>query len=167
VDDPAAPPLHRVISSAFEEAKDVVAAFDFLQGCLFVDGQRIALGGHSMGGVVAVIAAAEIPVKALLLINAGYRRVERGGPDQGPGAVSEVWEKAVPRVSAPTLVLQAKSDGVVSSDSGQRLAKMLQARGVPVELKPYDGGHTTVPPLEIVMGFLKKHLLSGSAARAR
>ena len=40
------------------EADDVIAALDYLQGLPFVDRDRIAVGGVSLGGLISVMAAA-------------------------------------------------------------------------------------------------------------
>ena len=47
-----------VMRGAEAEADDVIAALDYLQGLPFVDRDRIAVGGVSLGGLVSVMAAA-------------------------------------------------------------------------------------------------------------
>ncbi len=61
-----------VIKGAYDEAADVEAALDFVKACPFVDPARVALGGHSVGGIVTVVAAGRRPdAAAVVTINAG------------------------------------------------------------------------------------------------
>jgi len=59
------------------EVLDVQAAFDFLAAQPSVDGERIALYGHSMGAATAIRAMARIPQARALVASAPYSSMER------------------------------------------------------------------------------------------
>jgi dipeptidyl aminopeptidase/acylaminoacyl peptidase len=139
-----------VIYGAYEEAKDVQAAVEYLRGCSFVDGRRIAIGGHSVGGLVTVIAATKRPdVAGLVSINGGITWIQNG-VQEGYPAVSAVWRAEAKRLSAPTLLLHGRDDAVVTPELSRELASLLQRRAVQVTLKLYPGGHHSFPIDEIV-----------------
>jgi len=52
-------------------AGDTQAAFDFLKGQPSIDGRRIGLAGHSEGGVIAPMVAADNPAVAFVVLMAG------------------------------------------------------------------------------------------------
>ena len=80
-----------VINGAYEEARDVLAAVEYLKDCSFVDSRRIAVGGHSVGGLVSVIAAAQHPeLAAAVSVNGGITWTQNG-IQRGFPAVSAVW----------------------------------------------------------------------------
>lgn len=137
-----------VILGAYDEARDVEAAFDYLSASAFVDPRRIALGGHSVGGLVTVMAAAARPqAAAVVTVGAGitwrWRGVEEGYP-----AVSAVWRREAPRLSAPTLILHAQDDDVVTPELSRELARLLAGRA-PVRLELFRGGHLFTPVARI------------------
>jgi len=64
---------------------DLRAAVDFLRAWPFVDGQRIAVGGHSMGGGASLeFATRDSGLDAVLLISGGWRLA---GPYRPPNAL--------------------------------------------------------------------------------
>ena len=139
-----------VIHGAYEEAKDVQAAIQYLQGCSFVDGRRIAIGGHSVGGLVTVIAATRLPdVAGVVSINGGITWLQNG-VQEGYPAVRTVWRTEAKRLTAPILLLHGRDDAIVTPVLSHDLAGLLQQYGVPVTLKLYEGGHNFFPIDEIV-----------------
>lgn len=139
-----------VIYGAYEEADDVNAAVEYLRACPFVDGRRIAIGGHSIGGLVTVIAAAKRPdVAGVVSINGGITWMQ-SGVQEGYPAVSAVWREEAKRLSGPILLLHGREDAVVAPWLSRELADLLQQRGVPVTLTFYQGGHHSFPIDEIV-----------------
>jgi dipeptidyl aminopeptidase/acylaminoacyl peptidase len=139
-----------VIYGAYEEAKDVQAAVEYLGRCPFVDGRRIAIGGHSVGGLVTVIAATKRPdVAGVVSINGGITWIQNGVQEGFP-AVSAVWRAEAKRLSAPILLLHGRDDAVVTPELSRELAGLLQQRDVQVTFKLYPGGHHSFPIDEIV-----------------
>ena len=80
------------------KAEDAVPAF----AAQVPDGGRVAVGGHSYGGRVASLLAAERPFAALVLFS--YPLHRPGAPELGP-RVSH-W----PRIACPVLLLSGASD---------------------------------------------------------
>ena len=139
-----------VIYGAYQEAKDVEAAVEYLRGCPFVDGRRMAIGGHSVGGLVTVIAAARRPdVAAVVSINGGITWIQNG-VQEGYPAVSAVWRAEAKRLSRAILLLHGREDAVVTPELSRELAGLLQGRGVPITFTLYPGGHHFFPIDDIV-----------------
>jgi dienelactone hydrolase len=137
-----------VIRGAEAETEDVLAALEYLSTRPFIDRERIAVGGVSLGGLVSVMAATREPrFRALLSMAGGYKQTnaERGGADEAWPLVQQVWKEAAARVRIPTLILWSRNDTKVEVDVGRDLEKRLRAAGVPVEMKVYpafrDNGH--------------------------
>jgi dienelactone hydrolase len=130
-----------VMRGAQAEAEDVIAALDYLQSLPFVDRERVAVGGVSLGGLVSVIAAARDPrFKALISMAGGYRQTEReGGADEAWPLVEATWKKAAVTITAPTLILWSRNDMQVDLDVGRALERALKKAGKEVELKVYPG----------------------------
>jgi len=139
-----------VIKGAYDEARDVNAAIEYLSQCPFVDRTRIAVGGHSLGGLVAVIAAAKNPhVAGLVSVNGGIAWIQNG-IQQGFAAVREVWRAEAAGLSAPALLLHGQDDAVITPELSRELAALLQQRAAPVTLKIFPGDHSVYPIDEIV-----------------
>jgi dipeptidyl aminopeptidase/acylaminoacyl peptidase len=139
-----------VISGAYNEARDVQSAVGYLRGCPFVDPQRIVIGGHSLGGLVAVITAAKHPdLAGIVSINGGITWTQNG-IEQGFPAVSAVWRAEAAHLSTPVLLLHGRDDAVVTPELSRELAGLLQDRAAPVTLKIYPGDHYTIPIGEIL-----------------
>lgn len=146
-----------VIYGAYEEAKDVHAAVEYLRSCPFVDGHRIAIGGHSVGGLVTVIAATKLPdVAGVLSINGGITWIQNG-VQEGYPAVSAVWRAEAKRLSAPILLLHGRDDTVVTPELSRELAGLLERRAVQVTLKLYPGGHHSFP-IDEILRFLDENV---------
>ena len=103
-----------------------MAAFEFLRTCPAIDARGVALMGHSIGGVVSVIAAAQLPgARALVVNNAGLSWV-RDGEQVGTAAVLRVWTDEAPRIERPVLVMHAADDAIVDPRLGDALVEALQ-----------------------------------------
>ena len=140
-----------VINGAYDEARDVHAAVEYLAGCPFVDGRRIAIGGHSVGGLVSVIASAakNSNLAAVVSVNGGITWTQNG-IQRGFPAVSAVWRAEVEHLTMPVLLLHAQDDTVVSPELSRELAELLRQRGAPVTLKIFPGDHSVFPIEEVV-----------------
>ena len=139
-----------VINGAYDEARDVHAAVEYLAGCPFVDGRRIAIGGHSVGGLVSVIAAAKnSDLAAVVSVNGGITWTQNG-IQRGFSAVSAVWRAEAEHLAMPVLLLHGQNDTVVTPELSRELAELLRQRGAPVTLKIFPGGHSVFPIDEVV-----------------
>ena len=139
-----------LINGAYDEARDVHAAVEYLAGCPFVDGRRIAIGGHSVGGLVTVIAAAKnSQLAAVVSVNGGINWTQNG-IQRGFPAVSAVWRAEAEHLTAPVLLLHGQNDTVVSPDLSRELAELLRQRAAPVTLKIFPGDHSVFPTDEVI-----------------
>jgi dipeptidyl aminopeptidase/acylaminoacyl peptidase len=145
--------VSEIINGAYDEARDVNAAVEYLAGCPFVDRTRITVGGHSVGGLVSVIAAAKNPgLAALISVNGGIGWTQNGRQVGFP-AVSAVWRAEAEHLNAPVLLLHGQNDVVVTPDLSRELAELLRQRNAPVTLKIFPGDHSTFP-IDQVVNFL-------------
>jgi predicted alpha/beta-hydrolase family hydrolase len=80
------------------KAEDAVPAY----AAQLPDAERVAVGGHSYGGRVASLLAAQRPFAALVLFS--YPLHRPGGPELGPRVAH--W----PDVACPVLLLSGESD---------------------------------------------------------
>jgi dipeptidyl aminopeptidase/acylaminoacyl peptidase len=139
-----------VIDGAYDEARDVRSAVEYLMGCPFVDGKRIAIGGHSVGGLVSVIAAANNSrLAALVSVNGGISWIQNG-IQRGFPAISAVWRAEAEHLNVPVLLLHAQDDAVVTPELSRELAELLRQRGTLVTLKIFPGDHSVFPIDEVV-----------------
>jgi dienelactone hydrolase len=104
----------------------VVAQASAVDGPLvgIVDAQRIALVGHSLGGVsVLALAAQDARIAALVALDPVYH----GGM---PGSMSEVWDPRpdAPRITAPTGILGAPPSSCNAQADYTRLYPLVGAR---------------------------------------
>jgi len=99
---------------------------------------RVVIGGHSFGGRVASLLAAERPVSGLVLLS--Y-------PLHAPGR-REAWDERTahwPRIGCPVLMLSGESDPFARLD----LLRIAVGRLATAELVTYPGiGHGLLPVLE-------------------
>jgi carboxymethylenebutenolidase len=123
-----------------------------------VDGNRVALVGFSLGGYLAVAAAALQPELGISAVVELF------------GGIPRELHKRVKRLP-PILILHGEDDDVVPVQEGEALLGLCQRRGCSVEFKFYPGvGHCFVRPgksspdlLTIVdsqarvLNFLNKH----------
>ena len=142
-----------VINGAYDEARDVHAAVEYLASCPFVDGRRIAIGGHSVGGLVSVIAAAKNSnLAAVVSVNGGITWTQNG-IQRGFPAVSAVWRAEAEHLTMPVLLLHGQDDKVVTPELSRELADLLRQRAAPVTLKIFPGDHSVFPIDEVVRFF--------------
>ncbi len=135
-----------VMRGAEEETGDVLAALDYLLTLPYVDKDRVAVGGTSLGGLVSVMAASREPrFKALISMAGGYRQGGQVGTDEAWPLVQRAWKEAARRLQAPVLILWSKNDTLLQEDEGRQLEKELRRAGKSVEMKVYpafqDNGH--------------------------
>ena len=128
-------PLQRgfVRSDAF--FGDLAAAVDHLRLSPFVDGERIAVMGHSMGAGAALdFATRDAGIDATVLISGG-RRLD--GPYRPPNALFLVAEGDPPLIRERAAELVARLAAVDEAAPGQRYGSF--AEGTAVELSVVPG----------------------------
>jgi dienelactone hydrolase len=138
-----------VMRGAEAESGDVVAALDYLASLPYVDRERVAVGGVSLGGLVSLMAAARDPrFKAVVSMAGGYAQTDGGrsvGGDAAWPLLDETWKDVATKITAPVLLLWSKNDMTIKTDTGRVLEKYLRQAGKPVEMKLYpayaDNGH--------------------------
>jgi dienelactone hydrolase len=139
------PPAAAYFHSLEIDAGDLAAAVEYLRGLPFVDAEHIAVGGHSLGGVIAVLAAARDPrIRGVVSLAGGWTWTERG-QETAWGYVSTTWRDAAKAITAPVLIMWSRNDVFLSPDVGRDLEKRLQQAGRPVTFVLYppfgDNGH--------------------------
>lgn len=108
---------------------------EILRGLPYVDGNRIAAYGHSMGGFVTIGVAATFPglLKAAAITGSGV------APRTGYPAPSV---ELAAKIHAPFLILHGGSDPVVRPEQSASLKEALDRSRVPNERRVFDGeGH--------------------------
>jgi len=134
-----------VLEAAETEARDLVAAFEYVKALPYVDPGRIALGGHSMGGFIAILAASREPrVRAVVSLAGGFTWKEND-KDAGWPLVERAWREAAKRITVPILIMWSKNDYSLDPDTGRELQKAIEKEGHPVQFVLYprfeDNGH--------------------------
>jgi len=150
-----------------------------------VDGDRMAVMGGSAGGYTVLMCLALHPdvfaagidlfgVSDLFALSEDTHRFEAHYGDTLVGPLPSTYNRYVERspvtiadrITKPLLILQGDKDDVVPLGQSEAIYKQVQARGVPVELKVYEGeGHglrklaTVTDELDRVDHFLRRHVL--------
>jgi dienelactone hydrolase len=144
---------HAIGRHALTWAQAVGDAISFAATQQFVDPQRIALVGFSLGAYLAVAVAAEdTRVKAVVEFFGG------------------VPERVRIRRLPPTLILHGERDNIVPLAEGLRLKQLCEQRGVCVEMETYPGAGHSFPPMVMfqaaqrALEFLNRHVKSAKAA---
>ncbi len=107
------------------------------------DGSGAAAGGHSFGGRVASLAAAEPGTGYVALILFSYPLHPPGAPERGPARVAH-W----PKIDCPVLLLSGESDPFARIELLRAAMPLLRQ----AELVSYPRlGHTLKPVLEDVL----------------
>ena len=107
------------------------------------DGAGVAVGGHSYGGRVASLAAAEPATGYRALVLFSYPLHPPGAPERGAARVAH-W----PRIVCPVLLLSGESDPFARIELLQAAVPLLST----AELVTYPRlGHTLKPVLEDVL----------------
>lgn len=134
------------------EVKDVLAAIDFLKERPEVDGQRIALVGKSLGGLVSLLAAAERPdLRAVVSLAGGYGFSATTMPSEELFVQTQL-QGASRRIQIPTLVMHAENDRIVPVHLSRLVHAELQQRAVPAVAKIY-------PPFKVAGKERDGHIL--------
>lgn len=121
------------------------------------DGQDVAVGGHSYGGRVASLAAAEAGTEYGALVLFSYPLHPPGSPERGPARVAH-W----PRITCPVLLLSGESDPFARIELLRAAIPLLPN----AELVTYPRlGHTLEPVLDDVLDRVASFLAAlGSTA---
>ena len=164
---------------------DTVSGARWLAERGLVDGARMAVMGGSAGGYTVLLCLALHPdvfaagvdlygVSDLFALSEETHRFEAHYLDTIVGPLPETYDRYVERspvtladrITRPLLILQGDKDDVVPLAQSEAIHKKLAARGVPVELKVYEGeGHgwrklaTVLDELDRVDRFLRRHVL--------
>ncbi|HZU23058.1 MAG TPA: dienelactone hydrolase family protein [Terriglobales bacterium] len=133
----------------------VADAISFAASLPFIDGERIALVGFSLGAYIAIAVAAEdARVKAVV---------------EFFGGVPEAMAGRIRRLP-PTLILHGEQDNVVPLSEGLRLKQLCIQRGICVEMETYPGAGHSFPAMVMLqaahraLDFLNRHVKSAQAA---
>jgi dipeptidyl aminopeptidase/acylaminoacyl peptidase len=155
-----------------------------------VDGERMVVMGGSAGGYTVLMAMALHPdvfaagvdlygVADLFTLSEETHRFEAHYLDTIVGPLPETYARyrdrspvtLADKITRPLLILQGDKDDVVPLAQSEAIYRKLQARGVEVELKVYEGeGHgwrqlaTTLDELDRVDKFLRRHVLHVATA---
>jgi len=107
------------------------------------DGPGVAVGGHSYGGRIASLAAAEAATDYDALVLFSYPLHPPGSPERGPARVAH-W----PRIACPVLLLSGESDPFARIELLRASIPLLPN----AELVTYPRlGHTLKPVLDDVL----------------
>jgi dienelactone hydrolase len=127
---------YAVYSSIQTDATDLLAAVEYLRTRSFVDPDRVAVGGNSVGGIVSVLAGARDPkLRAVISLAGGFAWGDRGVASTP--FVDSAWKESARTMTAPVLILWSKNDTNLDVDVGRDLEKRLRAAGKRVEVIVY------------------------------
>jgi carboxymethylenebutenolidase len=123
---------------------DVRAGVSFLRSLPEIDGQRIAVVGHSFGGQLTLLAAErDDKVRAVITFGAA------AASWQSSSELRELLMKAVRKINAPIMLIYSAND--YSLEPGESMAAVLSRRAKPYVLKilpavgrTTDDGHMAV-----------------------
>jgi dipeptidyl aminopeptidase/acylaminoacyl peptidase len=167
------------------DVEDTVSGARELAARGLVDGERMVVMGGSAGGYTVLLTMALHPevfaagvdlygVADLFALSEETHRFEAHYLDTIVGPLPATYERyrqrspvtIAEKIARPLLILQGDKDEVVPLAQSEAIYKKLQARGVEVELKVYEGeGHgwrrlsTVLDELDRVDTFLRRHVL--------
>lgn len=109
------------------------ATFDYLRKQPWVALDKVILAGHSRGGILSVVYAAEHPAVSIGVVNfsGGWKNDNCGPVDVNLA----LFEAAAKRSKVPSLFLYAQGDGFYSDASMQKYAQVFRAAGGDVDFK--------------------------------
>jgi dipeptidyl aminopeptidase/acylaminoacyl peptidase len=168
----------------FPESEDVVAGLDALVAEGVVDPHRVGFTGRSWGGCLACLCAGRFPDRWRAVVAAvpsgdfvaahyacmpelqAYDVALYGGT---PADLPELYAERNPmtyvdRVRAPVLVIAGENDPRCPPEGITPWVDALRARGIPVDVRFYQGGHHAgdlaerVRQTELVLDFFRRHL---------
>lgn len=146
---------HAIGRHAVTWAQAVGDAISFASTQPFVDAQRIALVGFSLGAYLSVAVAAEdTRVKAVV---------------EFFGGVPEPMASRIRRLP-PTLILHGEQDNIVPLSEGVRLRELCEQRAVCVEMETFPSAGHSFPPMVMfqaaqrALEFLNHHVKAAKAA---
>lgn len=123
--------LSSVCESLFlGQITDAFAALRYLSRLSYVDADRVAVLGYSLGGVSALNAVDRIP------ITESFDRKFRAAVAYYPGCGISA---AV--LTAPTLILIGEADDWTPAATCRQLAALTRREGAPIELQVYPGAY--------------------------
>jgi dienelactone hydrolase len=129
---------YTVYSSIRTDAADLLAAVEYLRTRSFVDPERVAVGGHSVGGIVSVLAGARDPkLRAVISLAGGFAWRDNLRGETSTPFVDSAWKESARTMMAPVLILWSKNDTLLEVDVGRDLEKQLRAAGKRVEMIVY------------------------------
>jgi dienelactone hydrolase len=129
---------YAVYSSIQTDATDLLAAVEYLRTRSFVDPDRVAVGGHSVGGIVSVLAGARDPkLRAVISLAGGFAWRDNLRGETSTPFVDSAWKESARTMTAPVLILWSKNDTLLEVDVGRDLEKRLRAAGKGVEMIVY------------------------------
>lgn len=129
---------YAVYSSIRTDATDLLAAVEYLRTRSFVDPDRVAVGGHSVGGIVSVLAGARDPkLRAVISLAGGFAWHDNLRGETSTAFVDSAWKESARTMTAPVLILWSKNDTLLEVDVGRDLEKRLRAAGKRVEMIVY------------------------------
>ena len=167
------------------DVEDTVSGAKDLASRGLVDGERMVVMGGSAGGYTVLLSMALHPdifaagvdlfgVADLFALSEDTHRFEAHYLDTIVGPLPETYARyrerspvnVADKIARPLLILQGDKDEVVPLTQSEAIYKKLQARGVDVEMKVYEGeGHgwrrlaTILDELDRVDRFLRRHVL--------
>ena len=98
----------------------------------------MAVGGHSVGGIVSVLAGARDPkLLAVISLAGGFSWRDNLRGETSTPFVDSAWKESARTVTAPVLILWSKNDTMLEVDIGRDLEKRLRAAGKSVEMIVY------------------------------
>ena len=129
---------YAVYSSIQTDATDVLAAVRYLRTRSFVDPDRVAVGGHSVGGIVSVLAGArDAKLRAVISLAGGFVWRDNLRGETSTPFMDGAWKESARTMTAPVLILWSKNDTLLEVDVGRDLEKRLRAAGKRVEMIVY------------------------------
>ena len=170
-------PIHGRLGD--QEVRDQMRGGEFAAALPWVDGDRIGVFGHSYGGYMALMCAAQAPklfraavsaapVTDWRLYDSCYTERYLGMPQDNPQGyeLSAVFTH-LRQLQGKLLLLHGMADDNVVFTHSLRLMQALQALGKPFELMTYPGAKhamqqksVAIHRFNLILDFFKRHLCS-------